>query len=254
MSEEISVQQLDKILKLSINRPARKNALTLAMYSSLSEHIAVASEKGIRVIVLCGEGGNFTSGNDLGDFAEGADLTAVNNPIVKFLYTLLRCPIPVVVAVEGVAVGIGTTLLLHSDMVYADSSAQFQLPFVNLGLCPEFASSLMLPALVGHVKAAEWLLLGEFFSAAEARQAGIVNAIVGDPLEVAMEQAEKLAEQPPAALRGAKALMKAPQKTAIENVLQKEFEIFGQSLKGPEFAEAVAAFFEKRAPDFSSFK
>lgn len=254
MADDILVQTSDGILRLSINRPEKKNALNLAMYTALAEHLAAAPESGVRVVVLCGEGGNFTSGNDLADFASGASLAAVDSPVARFIDTVFNCPLPLVVAVEGVAVGIGTTLLLHSDLVYADKNAQFCLPFANLGLCPEFASSLLLPALAGHAKAAEWLLLGEFFSAAEARQAGIVNAVVSDPLAVAMEQAEKLAKQPAAALRNTKSLLKWTQREAVAKILQEEFRIFRDSLAGPEFAAAAAAFFEKRPPDFSSVK
>lgn len=254
MSEEILIQKKDKILKLTINRPDRKNALNLAMYQTLAEHIAAAPAEGLRVVLLTGLRDCFTSGNDLADFANGTNIADEDNPIAHFIVTLLNCPIPVVVAVQGVAVGIGTTLLMHSDLVYADNSAQFRLPFVNLGLCPEFASSLVLPGLAGHAKAAEWLMLGEFFTAAEAQQAGIVNTVVDDPLAFASDQAKKLARQPPAALRKVKSLMKAPQKKVLEDVIRNEFKAFGEALQGPEFAEAVAAFFEKRAADFSSFK
>lgn len=253
MSNEILIERDGKILTLVLNRPERKNAISLAMYSALASEINAAADNGTRVIVLHGSGENFTSGNDLSDFANATNLLSQENPITQFIYALHTCPLPVVVAVSGVAVGIGTTLLMHSDMVYADSTAAFRLPFVNLGLCPEFASSLLLPSIAGHVKAAEWLMLGEFFSAADALSVGMINKVVDDPVAVARAQAEKLAEQAPAALRHAKTLMKAPQKTAVEDILKQEFAVFAEALEGAEFREAVTAFFEKRKADFSSF-
>ncbi|WP_086930139.1 enoyl-CoA hydratase-related protein [Agarilytica rhodophyticola] len=253
MSDEILVEKEGKILQLTMNRPNQKNAINLAMYESLTEHMKQAANDGTRVIVLSGAGGCFTSGNDLGDFANNANVVSNDNPIARFLYTVLELPIPLVVAVEGVAVGIGTTVLLHSDLVYAHSNAQFSLPFVNLGLCPEFASSYVLPALAGRVKAAEWLLLGEFFSAADAKDANLINDITDNPLETALSQARKLAAQPPAAMRNAKALIAAPHKDNIAKVMENEFDIFNRSLKGAEFSEAAKAFFEKRRPDFSKF-
>lgn len=253
MGESIQASESGRVLELMINRPERKNALNLEMYQCLAEHIKGAESQGARVILLHGAGDCFTSGNDLADFANGAELTKEGNPIAQFIFALFHCPIPVVVAVHGVAVGIGTTLLMHSDLVYADEQAQFRLPFVNLGLCPEFASSTLLPRLAGHARAAEWLMLGEFFSAGEARTAGLINTVVEDPLAVAREQAAKLAKQPPAALKKTKALMKGTDSECLEAVIKQEFLAFADGLQGAEFAEAVAAFFEKRAPDFSAF-
>lgn len=254
MSEQIKIHEENRVLELVLNRPDKKNAINLAMYQILADQIAAAPEKGVRVILIHGEGDCFTSGNDLADFASGSDLSAGDNPITLFIKTVRSCPIPIVVAVQGIAVGIGTTLLLHSDLVYADNNAKFRLPFVNLGLCPEFASSLLLPRLAGHAKAAEWLMLGEFFSAQEAQEAGLVNAVVEDALALARERANKLALQPPAALRQTKALLKAPGREELDEVINKEIEVFSQALQGPEFAEAATAFFEKRAPDFSTFE
>lgn len=253
MSEEILAQKEGKILTLTLNRPAQKNAINLAMYKSLTQHLIEAGNDGTRAVVLCGSGNCFTSGNDLSDFANHADVIGDDNPIADFIHTVLDLPIPLVSAVEGVAVGIGTTVLLHSDLVYAHSDAMFRLPFVNLGLCPEFASSYVLPALAGRVKAAEWLLLGEFFSAEDAKNVNLINGIVDDPTAKALEQAQKLADQPPLAMRQAKALMSARHKANIDGVLKEEFKVFNQSLKGEEFAEAATAFFEKRKPNFSKF-
>ncbi|MFT5082854.1 MAG: enoyl-CoA hydratase/carnithine racemase [Lentisphaeria bacterium] len=253
MSEEILVDVCESIMTLTLNRPERKNALNLAMYTTLSESLdRAAKDDEIRVVFFKGAGDSFTSGNDLSDFASGASLAEENNPIRRFLFTLVAFPKPVVVAVHGVAVGIGTTLLLHSDLVYAASSASFRMPFVNLGLCPEFASSLLVPRLAGHAKASEWLLLGEFFSATDALTGGLVNVIVDDPQTFAMQQCQKLAKQPPAALRNAKALIKAPDSAVIMDTINSEIKVFGEALKGAEFSEAVTAFFEKRPANFSS--
>lgn len=253
MTELVRASKEGHILTLALNRPDRKNAISLAMYTTLAENIEAAGNDGTRVIVLSGEGENFTSGNDLADFANAADVTNKDNPIARFIDALSHCPIPVVVAVQGVAVGIGTTLLLHSDLVFADKSAKFRLPFANLGLCPEFASSYLLPRLVGHVKAAEWLMLGEFFSAEDALEGKLINAIVENPLQMAQEKALALSNQAPSALRATKKLLKQTSEANVQNIIQSEYEAFGFALKGPEFAEAAAAFFEKRAPDFSKF-
>lgn len=253
MTEELLIHREDRVVTLTMNRPERKNAINVAMYRALTEAISEAGEDGSRVIVLTGAGGNFTSGNDLADFAEAANVLDRDNPIAHFINAVLNCPIPLVVAVEGVAVGIGTTLLLHSDLVFAAPSAKFRLPFVNLGLCPEFASSHVLPRLAGHVKAAEWLMLGEFFTTNDAKEAGLINAIDDAPLSLAQAKAKQLAAQPPAALRNAKRLMKSTQIGVLESIIQQEFQTFGEALKGPEFAEAATAFFEKRPADFSAF-
>lgn len=255
MSQLIDTNVLENghILEICINRPDKKNALNQEMYAAMADHITHAQKNGVRVIVLYGAGDDFTSGNDLADFAGGADLSSIDNPIARFIFAMLDCTIPIVVAVQGVAVGIGTTLLMHSDLIYADPKAQFRLPFVNLGLCPEFASSVTLPRLAGHAKAAEWLMLGEFFSAAEAREVGLINAMVENPIELARKQARQLALKPPSAMRKAKALMKNSQRATMQKVIEDEFKTFAEGLKGEEFAEAAAAFFEKREPDFSTF-
>ncbi|VUD52068.1 2,3-dehydroadipyl-CoA hydratase [Thalassocella blandensis] len=255
MTSEIVTEQSEGILTIKLNRPERKNALNIAMYTALADQLDTAKfTPEVKVVLLQGTEDCFTSGNDLGDFANGANLAQEGNPIEKFLLTLADFPKPVVVAVTGVAVGIGTTLLMHSDLVYASPQASFRLPFVNLGLCPEFASSLMLPRLAGHAKAAEWLMLGEFFSAQEALEGKLLNAIVEDPIAHAKAQCEKLVKQPPAALRNSKALMKSFGDEEVKQAIRDEIKVFGQALQGPEFAEAVSAFFEKRAADFTRFQ
>lgn len=235
------------IMEISLHRSERKNALNQAMYGDLTAAIEQGvKDAEVRVILLTGSGGCFTSGNDLADFANAPEILNGDNVIVRFMTALTECPKPVVVAVEGAAVGIGTTLLLHVDLAYAAPETSFRLPFVNLGLCPEYASSWLLPRLVGYVKAAEWLLLGETFSASQARDAGLINAVVDDPLTVARGQAQKLAQQPPIAVRTAKALMKEPNAEPINAAMTREILRFAQALQGKEFGDAVSAFFDKR--------
>lgn len=240
------------VMTIQLNRPAKKNALNLDMYRAMTTALNSAVEDlGVRVILFTGTEGCFTSGNDLADFANASDLLAVDNPIVAFMTALSKCPKPVVVAVDGLAVGIGTTLLMHSDLVYASSAAKFKLPFVSLGLCPEFGASFLLPRIVGYAKAAQWLLFGEFFSSAEALSSGLINEVVEEPLVYAKAQCMTLAQQAPAAVRSAKALMKAPLQSELDHVITTEIEAFTKALQGEEFKEAVTAFFEKRQPNFS---
>lgn len=246
---------MDGVMHIGINRPDKKNALSQAMYSELTHAINLAvSNDLVRVIILSGQGGEFTSGNDLADFVSATDLDSPDNPTVVFLRTFTGCPKPIVVAVEGVAFGIGTTLLMHSDFVYASPHSRLKLPFVSLGLCPEYASSLILPRLMGHVKAAEWLLLGDEISPSDALNAGLINAVVDNPLAKAQEIAKRLALQAPSAVRTAKALMKRATKANVDDTITAEIVEFTRALKGPEFTEAVTAFFEKRSPDFSNLK
>lgn len=254
MSQFVQAQIENNIFTVTLNRIDRKNAINLEMYNSLSDRVEEAdASPDVKVVLLTGAGGCFTSGNDLADFANATELNSPDNPIMRFLMAFARCSKPIVVAVDGLAVGIGTTLLLHADLVVAGEDAKFRLPFANLGLCPEYASSLLLPRLAGHVKACEWLMLGEFFSAQEALQAGLINQCHDQPLACAKGMAEKLVKQPPAALRATKRLLKLASQTQLEATIQEEIAAFSEALKGAEFAEAVGAFFEKRKPDFSKF-
>ncbi|PCK09949.1 MAG: enoyl-CoA hydratase [Alteromonadaceae bacterium] len=251
MSEYIVVKRDGAILELVIARTKKKNALNVAMYRALSDAIdeAVGDVK-IRTILLRGSDGCFCAGNDLADFASGNGLPEIK----RFMQTLLTCPKPVVVAVEGAAIGIGATLLLHADLVYASGSATFHLPFVGLGLCPEYASSYLLPRMAGHLKASELLLLGEPFGAELAKTIGMVNEIVDNPVDLAKAQCAKLAKLPPKAVRNTKALLKVTTQAGIEQAVNAEIDLFIAGLQGPEFAEAATAFFEKRPTDFSSFE
>ncbi|WP_019602742.1 enoyl-CoA hydratase [Teredinibacter turnerae] len=245
------------VCEVVINRPAKKNAINLAMYEALLETLKQAeADNDIRVLLLCGAEGNFTAGNDLADLASFAadpgSILSPNNPVVRFMRALDRFPKPVVAAVEGVAVGIGVTLLLHCDLVYAANSARLSMPFIDLGLCPEYASSVLIPRLAGYPKAAEWMMLGDAFGGAEAQSAGLVNRVCNDALATARQQCERLAQKPPAALRATKRLLRQSH-GELDGPMQRELTEFGAALKGPEFGEALKAFFEKRPPDFSEF-
>jgi enoyl-CoA hydratase/carnithine racemase len=245
------------VLTLTFNRPDKKNAITTAMYSALAQALEAAYEDdSVRVAVIQGSVEIFTAGNDLADFRNNPpalDEGGSNDvPVVHFLNAIRNFPKPLIAAVAGPAVGIGTTLLLHCDMVYAGDNAAFSLPFVNLGLCPEAGASLLLPQLIGYPRAAEKLMLGEAFYAEEALEMGLVNRVV-PPHEVhayAQAQAAKLVAKPMASLRATKVLMKLAQ-TQLLPVMQAEFKHFGSLLRGPAAKEAIAAVMEKRRPDFS---
>ncbi|RZI83077.1 MAG: enoyl-CoA hydratase [Rubrivivax sp.] len=243
------------VLTLTFNRLDKKNAITTAMYTALADALTeAAADAAVRAVVIQGHEQIFTAGNDLADFKNNPPSTDADKPVPVFRYleAMRTFPKPIVAAVSGAAVGIGTTLLLHCDLVYAGDNAAFSLPFVNLGLCPEAGASLLLPALVGYPRAAEKLLLGEAFYAEEALDMGLVNRIL-PPHEVAgyaQAQALKLAAKPPESVRITKALMKQSL-TALPGVMQQEFGHFGKLLTGPAAKEAISAVMEKRKPDFS---
>ena len=248
---EITVTDRAGVRHIRIDRPAKRNALTRAMYPVFSDALTSASEAGVRAIWLHGSDDCFTAGNDLGDFARA--VPGERSAAWDFLETLVVCQTPIVASVNGAAVGVGTTMLLHCDLVYCSAGARFQLPFVNLGLCPEAASSLLLPARAGMLRASELLLLGDPFDAATAREAGLVNAVVPTPAEadaLALSRAEALAAKPPEALRTSRALLRRGTVAAME-ALRLEGAEFARLLHGPEAREALAAAVEKRAPDWS---
>jgi enoyl-CoA hydratase/carnithine racemase len=203
----------------------------------------------VRAVLLHGEGGSFTSGNDLGDFMQSPP-TGENSPVLRFLSALSAFEKPIVAAVEGHAIGIGTTLLLHCDLVYAAPSARFQVPFVNLALVPEAASSLLLPRLAGHARAAELLFFGEPFDAATAHDLGIVSAVADDVLAHARARVSALVAKPAQALRLTKRLMKQPLADAVRAQMRAEGAVFIERLASAEVREAITAFFEKRPPNF----
>jgi enoyl-CoA hydratase/carnithine racemase len=243
------------ILTVTFNRPAKKNAITAAMYQQLADALRVAQdEPSVRVVLVVGLPEIFTAGNDLDDFLN-APPTGEESPVFRFLRAISTAEKPIVAAVRGAAVGVGTTMLLHCDLVYAGRGARFSLPFVQLGLCPEAASSLLLPQLLGYRRAAEKLLLGEPFGADEAAAIGLVNQVLDDDavLAHAQKQAAKLAALPASSIRTTKWLMKGDQGEDVAARMQKEGQAFREMLGAPEAKEAFAAFFEKRKPDFRQF-
>ncbi|OUR75714.1 enoyl-CoA hydratase [Alphaproteobacteria bacterium 46_93_T64] len=254
MSEQVIVSVENGIQKLTINRAEKKNALTQDMYAILADSLVNAeTNPDIRVSVITGTADSFTSGNDLMDFLQNPAQDE-KTPVIRFLNALAIIRKPLVAAVNGLAVGVGTTMLLHCDLVYASENASFTLPFVNLALVPEAASSYLLPKMLGHQRAAELLLLGEKFDAEKALRYGIVNEIVSaeDLEKTAMGAAEKLAAKAPEALRLAKSLMKGDGDKVLEQ-MKEEGEIFQSRLVSPEAREAMTAFMERRTPDFTKF-
>ena len=243
------------VLTIELNRPAKKNAITADMYGALADALIEAREsREIRAVILTGQSDIFTAGNDLQDFIDHPP-ERDDSPVFRFLKELSHAPKPLVASVCGAAVGVGTTLLLHCDLVFAGDNARFSLPFAQLGLVPEAASSLLLPALIGYQRAAERLLLGEPFGAEEALKMGLVSAVLPADavLRHARQQANKLVALPAAAVRATKRLMKHGRTEAIESRMTLEGEEFRERLKSPEAREAFAAFFERRRPDFSRF-
>ncbi|MGA2551461.1 MAG: enoyl-CoA hydratase [Burkholderiaceae bacterium] len=243
------------IMQIEFNRPEKKNAITSAMYQALADSLTSAqSNPDVRVVVLCGKPEVFTAGNDLDDFLNQPP-QSTKSPVFQFLEAISHAEKPLIAAVCGAAVGVGTTLLLHCDLVYAGENARFRLPFASLGLVPEAASSLLLPQLVGYQKAAEYLLLGEVFDAHEAYSVGLVNRVLppAEVLEFARSQAAKLVGQPAAALRATKRLMRRAKTRSIEEQMATESEEFRARLDSPEAREAFTAFFERRKPDFKRF-
>ena len=236
------------VCTLTFNRVAKKNSITAAMYAVLADALqAAAQDDSVRVVVFQGDVTVFSAGNDIGDFLQQPPAEQ-ESPVYRFLHAIARFPKPLVAAVCGPAVGIGTTLLLHCDLVYAGDNAMFSLPFVNLGLCPEAASSLLLPRLMGYHRAAEALLLGEPFMAEAALEVGLVNRVV-PPTEcngIAQRQARKLAAKPLASLVETKRLMKLGQEGPIVERMAEEGASFGRMLREPAAREAFAAFMGKR--------
>jgi enoyl-CoA hydratase/carnithine racemase len=255
MIEQIGYQSDAGVARISLERPEKKNALTAAMYTGLVEAFQRAeADRSVRVLLLCGSATCFTAGNDLQDFMNTPPRDD-SSPTLRFIRQLPATRKPLVAAVAGPAVGIGTTMLLHCDLVYADPSTRFQLPFVTLGVCPEAASSYLLPLIVGFPRAAELLLLGDPFSATQALEMGLINGITpsGEVIATAAEKARQLAERPAASLLITKALLKRTHARHIEEVMTEEIAQFGERLASPEAAEAFRAFFERRKPDFSKF-
>ena len=253
MSDAISVTRRGAIVAIGIDRPQKRNALTAAMYLAMAEALAAAeADDDVRVVLFHGSHEVFTAGNDIEDFIDRPP-AGENAPVFQFLMAVSRSTRPMVAAVNGPAVGLGTTLLLHCDLVYAAQDARFSMPFTQLGLVPEFGSSYLLPLIAGYQRAAELLLLGEPFDAERARAAGFVTAVLppGDVQDAAWTAAEKIARLPKEAVRTTRALLKAGHREAVERALLTEGAHFRELLQRPAAREALSAFRQKRKPDFT---
>ncbi|QTN46530.1 enoyl-CoA hydratase [Ectopseudomonas mendocina] len=256
MSEHLLIERDGGLLTLRMHRPDKKNALTRAMYAGMAETLDQAErDPSVRVVLLTGGEECFTSGNDVADFIQ-APPSGLNSEVFHFMRALFDFSKPVVAAVAGPAVGIGTTLLLHCDLVYVARGAQLKMPFVNLGLCPEYGSSLILPRLLGHARAAELLLLGQSFTGEQAAAWGIANQALDDgaaTLSKAREMALRFLQLAPSAVVDSKRLMRAPGREELRRVIEEEGALFGQRLRSPEAIEALTAFMQRRPADFTRF-
>ena len=252
MSEGVAISKAGGILSIRFSRPDKKNAITGAMYLAMAEAL-LSIDSSVRAVLFSGEGDSFSAGNDLKDFL-AAPPQDDNHPTLHFIRALPKVAVPMVAAVQGSAVGIGTTLLLHCDLVIAATDAVFTLPFTKLGLVPEAGSSLLLPQLMGYQRAAAMLLLGEAITAAQAERFGLVTQLVEpDKLEEATQAVlAKLRALPAASLRATKALMKTHVSRTSARI-DEELAVFKERLVSPELKEAATAFLEKRQPDFSKF-
>jgi len=236
---QISSEPSNQVLVIRFNRPEKMNALTKEMYAELARLLNEANgDFAIRAVVLTSEGDHFTAGNDIMDFMSNPP-TSEDSTVAAFLGSLLNFTKPLIAAVKGHAVGVGTTMLLHCDVVIASDTAKFSMPFTSLGLVPEAGSSMLFPALVGYQRAAKIFLTGEEFSAEYAREIGLVADVVADAETEALKIAALIAEQPPQAVLNTKALMKASKHDAVEAVMKAEFQIFSLALQSEEFADAV---------------
>jgi enoyl-CoA hydratase/carnithine racemase len=255
----IKTATFNGVATIEIARPDKKNALTVAMYQAMSDALhAARADAAVRAVLITGQPGIFTAGNDIEDFmsrqpGQGSD--ALDSPVFRFMRALVECDKPVVVAVTGAAIGIGTTMLLHCDLVYVSDEARLAMPFVGLGLVPEFASSLLVPRLMGHARAAEKLLLGDPIAPGDAVELGIANAVL--PAAEVVNHARRVAERfnalPPGAVRDSKRLLRRASTAEVLETIRIEGELFSARLRSPEAMEAFQAFFQKRKPDFSKF-
>jgi len=243
---DVKVEVNDHIVVVTIDRPAKRNALTQAMYAAITDALLEADgDSDIGAVVLTGTDSVFTAGNDLGDFSSGASLDEVR----RFLLSISSVQIPLVAAVNGLAIGVGLTMLLHCDLVYVEPSAVLYAPFVELGLVPEAASSLLLPRVIGERRASELVVLGRHIDGLEAAAWGLANAAVSPALDSALVAARHLAAQPPNAMRTAKALLRSVEGTVHGRMIE-EMDEFVKALSGGEFAEVLAARTEKRPPAY----
>ena len=247
---DIAVERSGSILSIQLNRPAKKNAITSSMYITIADLLdAAATDDQVRVVLWHGAGDSFSAGNDLEDFMQNPPGPG-ESPQARLMRALINFEKPLVAAVQGVAIGGGTTMLAHCDFVYAAESARFQLPFVNLALVPEFGSSYLLPLRFGYVSAANLLLLGQPFDASRAAELGLVTQVVPDDklLVTATEVARTLAGKPPAAVQAIKRLIKQPFRDQLEQAVKRENEEFAVRVRSDEAKAVFKAFFAKRQP------
>ncbi len=243
---EITTSRQGQTLVISFNRPEKMNAITRAMYADLANNLnEAAGDFSIRCVLLTSEGDHFTSGNDIGDFMSNPP-TESDSDVARFLGALLDFPKPLLAAVKGNAIGVGTTMLLHCDVVVASPQAKFSMPFTSLGLVPEAGSSMLFPNLVGYQRAAKIFMTGESFTAEDAKEMGLVATIAQSPVDEALSIANKIGAQPPQAIINTKALMKAGKHDAVAAVMRAEFEIFALALQSEEAADAFMKFMSKR--------
>jgi enoyl-CoA hydratase/carnithine racemase len=251
--DEIVTQHVGNILRVQLNRPTKRNAMTSAMYMALAGIFSeAANDENTRVVLWHDAGDSFCAGNDIGDFLKNPPGSG-ESPQARLMNVLVNFDKPLVAAIQGAAIGGGTTMLTHCDLVYAGESTQFQMPFINLALVPEFGSSCSLPARIGHLRAAELILLGSPFDAARAAELGLVTQVVADKdvLATATETARKLAAKPAAALQASKRLMKQPFREQIKAAMRAENEEFSAQVRSADAKKALTAFLEKRKPDFT---
>jgi enoyl-CoA hydratase/carnithine racemase len=253
---ELLTERSGSTLKVQFNRPAKKNAMTAAMYIGLADLLAEADrDNNINVVLLHGSGDSFCAGNDLDDFAKNPP-TPGDSPQTRLMNTLIEFSKPLVAAVHGLAIGGGVTMLGHFDFVYAAENTKFQIPFINLALVPEFGSSYLLPRQIGYLQAVELIMLGVPFNTARASELGLVTAVVPEAglLAKATETAQTLGQKPAVALRASKELMKRPIRAQLEEAVKREIEEFAARVRSPETKAAISAFFQKRAPDLTRAK
>ncbi|MDN3650469.1 enoyl-CoA hydratase [Reinekea marina] len=244
---DININTAQGVMEIQFNRPDKKNAITEQMYKELTAaFINARKNDAVQVVLMSGQKSCFTAGNDLADFMQHPPEDD-DAPVFQFLMTMADFPKPVIAAVNGAAVGIGTTLLLHCDLVFCGENAKFQMPFVNLGLVPEFASSYLLPLRVGHAKASEWLLTGKMFGAHEAKEAGLINEVYSDEtfFSAALQQAQGIAKLPTESVRITKKLMKQTYMSKTLQTIDEEGALFRKRLESDDFKNAVSAFFNK---------
>jgi enoyl-CoA hydratase/carnithine racemase len=250
---DIITERTDGILRVELNRPAQKNAMTADMYTSLADILGAADkDETVHVVLLHGAGDAFCAGNDIGDFLKNPPGPG-ESPQSALMSALIAFEKPIVTAVQGVAIGGGTTMLTHCDFVYAGEGAKFKLPFIDLALVPEFGSSYSIPARIGHLRAAELFLLGEPFGAVRAAELGLVTRVVPDKqlFATAMEIAKKLAAKPGGALRASKRLLKQGSIDQVKAAAKVEGREFSDRLRSSEAKEAFSAFLERRPPNFT---